>query len=479
MADQPLPHDIELEQSIIASLLLHAETGGSIFDKLSTGDFYNVKHQSIFKAAFGLLLDEKPFDVVPIVHRLQETGELEKAGGASYLHELMDVPVPSSVGHYCSLLLELSARRAMITSANELIKLASDRSKDISSIHETINSLASRIDKKRPKTSSFKLLHVGGIDITPPDHLVDKILERNILAQVFGDPGCGKSFIAVDFACCIATGIDFHGFRTKQKPVVYIAGEGQSGIGRRFMAWSIRNGIDIHDAPLWVSVQPACLLDGENVRAIIKAIDALDDKPALIVIDTLARNFGPGDENSTSDMTRFIAECDRLRVAYNATILLIHHSGHGDKSRARGAMALKGALDAEYRLEKDSHGVVRFEATKMKDGQMPDAMAFEIRSVDLSLESDEGERVTSALLERIDYMPPEKTTSLGKGRNQLSALEHLEKLRVERGDDKVPIHEWRDACCQCMDRRAFYRVKKALSSQGKIIEDMMYVSVQP
>ena len=52
-------------------------------------------------------------------------------------------------------------------------------------------------------------------------------------------------------------------------------------------------------------------------------------------------------ENSTQDMSRFVAACDAVRRRYGCTMLIIHHSGHGDKGRARGAIALKAALDAE------------------------------------------------------------------------------------------------------------------------------------
>jgi RecA-family ATPase len=106
---------------------------------------------------------------------------------------------------------------------------------------------------------------------------------------------------------------------------------------------------------------PAALLDPESADQVIKAIDEIVSDIGvpviLIVIDTVARNFGTGDENSTKDMGMFIQGIDALRVRHQAAILLVHHTGHGDKSRGRGSMALKGALDAEYKLARGDDGI--------------------------------------------------------------------------------------------------------------------------
>jgi RecA-family ATPase len=93
--------------------------------------------------------------------------------------------------------------------------------------------------------------------------------------------------------------------------------------------------------------------------------------PSLIVFDTLARNFGAGDENNTSDMNKFVAAIDALRGAYpGCTAIVVHHTCHGDKSRARGSMVLTAAADAEYRVEK-KYASVTVRNTKMKDAAPP------------------------------------------------------------------------------------------------------------
>jgi len=52
--------------------------------------------------------------------------------------------------------------------------------------------------------------------------------------------------------------------------------------------------------------------------------------------------------------------------------MLVHHTGHSEKQRARGSIALKGALDTEYRLDKVGDEIT-LTNTKMKDAEPPPA----------------------------------------------------------------------------------------------------------
>ena len=45
----------------------------------------------------------------------------------------------------------------------------------------------------------------------------------------------------------------------------------------------------------------------------------------LIVLDTLARTFGDGDEKAARDMGGFVASVDRLRAETGAHVAVVHH----------------------------------------------------------------------------------------------------------------------------------------------------------
>jgi hypothetical protein len=222
-------------------------------------------------------------------------------------------------------------------------------------------------------------VRVADLVSSPPVFLIDSLIEVDALAAVFGDPVAGKSLVTIDMGASVATGEPFHGHAVLSGAVFYIAGEGKNGLRRRFDAWAELRGRSLSDAPLFVSRAAVQFLDaasGAHVTAAIDALAAAHGRPRLIVVDTLARNFGPGDENSTADMSAFVAALDKLRDRFpGCTVLLVHHSGHGEKDRGRGSSVLRGALDAEFKVAKSGESVT-LSNLKMKDAPPPRAMEF-------------------------------------------------------------------------------------------------------
>lgn len=324
-------------------------------------------------------------------------------------------------------------------------------------------------------SSAFHFVSVGDLSYRTPEFLIDGLIETESLGVVFGDPGSGKSFMAVDLALSVATGTQFHGRGVRQGPVFLIAGEGHNGLTRRFAAWSIYKGVSIESAPLFVSNRPAQFLDAESAATVTEAVRELaahHGKPALIAIDTLARNYGPGDENSTSDMSAFVAAVDNLKAEFSGcAVALVHHTGHADKKRGRGAIALKGALDWEYLVEKTDK-LIRLTSTKMKDAELPAPLAFTLESVTLR------DGASSAALRETEA--PSRTTRL-KGKDQVAMTALTEALgkygRTDMGPDYprgvkvVSIEQWRSACAahelttgssDSAARTAFMRAKDRL-----------------
>ncbi len=338
-----------------------------------------------------------------------------------------------------------------------------------------------RFDDKKP---AFKLIHVGELVVKSISWLIQGFIETDSLCLLFGDPGTFKSFLAIAFACCVASGKEFFGHKVKQGPVIFIAGEGMNGLARRFKAWAIRNKVELKDLLLFVSTMPTGLCDPERVQFVLDAVANVAEthgEPLLIVIDTVSRNYGPGDENSTRDMVQFISGCDAIRTQYGATVLLVHHCGLMDKTRSRGSMALKGALDAEFRLDRDESGVIRFEATKMKDADYPPPTAFRPAVVELGILDENGRESTSIVLDITSYEPPATPGKAGRGKWQTVALEVLGKLQdaaesrlTSRGFDpdtaRVSVEEWRSACSDkgITDRRDWSRIKESLVKLEKV-----------
>jgi hypothetical protein len=295
----------------------------------------------------------------------------------------------------------------------------------------------------------------------PPSWLVKGYLEADGLGLLYGAPKKGKSFAAIDWACSVATGSAWHGHATKQGPVFYLAGEGHNGLARRLIAWSLHRGVSLEGAPLAISNRAAPMTDPKAAAEVSAAVARLADEtgrhPALIVVDTLARNFG-ADENSTEDMTRFVRHLDDIRNQWKATVLVVHHSGKDATRGARGSIALLGAVDASYYVTRDEFGIVRLEPEALKDAGLPPAKNFELKAVGLPFADEDGAPLFSCALREMaaNYAPPARG-KVGRGKNQTKALDRLTRLwdthraRVERSgrdpdEARVLVADWRAEC---------------------------------
>jgi len=329
---------------------------------------------------------------------------------------------------------------------------------------------------------AFEFTRADSLELTEIKWVVDNYIEADSLAQVFGDPGGGKSFVAIDLACCVATGKPWHGHDVKQGSVFYIAGEGHNGLARRLKAWQIGNGTSLAGVPLYKSHRAAQLYDATEAAVVAESIKQLSAEanciPSMIVIDTLARNHG-GDENSTQDMNAFIQHLDvYLRQPWKCCVMVVHHSGVADKDRSRGSTALKGALDAEYKCQLDSGTkTIAFESKKMKDAEMPSPKNFQITQVDLPINNKNGMPVKGAYLTAVDISglvsQVQKKTYLSP--NQKQVMECLVMLEVSLFQNHqlrpVGYDEWRDSAKEHgVKNNRFWEVVKSMIAKDMILE---------
>ena len=273
-----------------------------------------------------------------------------------------------------------------------------------------------------------RFMDVGELCSLPPaeNWLVKGYLSLDILAVLFGDPGCGKSFLAIDIACHIATGRPWRGCTVKPGKVLYIAGEGRNGLSKRFKAWFERHGEPPRNVQICTA--PIALTDPAGIAALVAEIQAMPEPPVLIVVDTINRNFGPGDENATADMTTAVAGLDAIRNATGAAMLAAHHSGHGDKSRGRGSSVLRASVDVEYSVEKFDR-TVQVRCTKAKDFDYPPPLAWTLEKQPLPWADADGTPLDSAVLESGElHEPPPPPNSARMGANQAKALDALRTL---------------------------------------------------
>lgn len=256
----------------------------------------------------------------------------------------------------------------------------------------------------------------------PMKWLIKSWLQCDALQMLVGPSGCGKTFLALDWSCRIAGGLEaWAGCAVKAGPVVYLAGEGHYGLRSRLSAWRTRNPGQLK---LWVSAT-GCDLDKPDGYLMARdAVLALDARPVMIVVDTL-HCFLSGDENSAQDARTMINACRALMRDFACSVLLVHHTGVAveAQARARGSSSWRGALDIEIGVTTDkATKALTIESRKCKDGAPPASVTADLETVTIDgWLTDEGGPATSVILRIIDTPPSEAVSALG---------EHAERIKL-------------------------------------------------
>jgi hypothetical protein len=238
--------------------------------------------------------------------------------------------------------------------------------------------------------------------------LIKHVLPLQGLAAIYGKPGSFKSFIAFYIALCVARGTPWGGRRVEQRGVVYIAAEGAAGLRKRKAGYQVAQPDLPSDLPFaLVAAAPNLGTDKGDLAALITAIDAADIKPGLIVVDTLARTIGVGDENGQG-MTAFITNASALASRFKALVLIIHHTGLGEGAdkRLRGHSSLNGALDAQIlceRVEGDLAATLTLQ--KLKDDASDVRMLARLFRVVVAHDED-GDEISTLVVDAIEDAEP-------------------------------------------------------------------------
>ena len=302
------------------------------------------------------------------------------------------------------------------------------------------------IPAKPPKQINIE--HWDSIQDEPVRWMIDKVLPVGAFTALYGPPGSFKSFIALDIAEAIATGRTWMGNEVSEPgSVLYIAGEGFGGVGARIKACKQHHGTE-DGAQIYVIRHQLNLRSSiEDFNALMLAVEHLvidtgiDFK--LIIIDTLARAFGGGDENSASDMMQFVVTCGHIqKIVQDAALMILHHSGKDSAKGMRGSSALLGAVDTELeliRFEDSMSGIIRI--AKQKDGEDGTRIGFEMVSVELAPPAGSlqiGDPVTSLAVQgkEVGALDDKKNNASSGSKltaQELKALNCLENVIKQKG----------------------------------------------
>lgn len=320
------------------------------------------------------------------------------------------------------------------------------------------------------------------------------------LIVLWGASGSGKTFVALDMASAIVRGLPWAGRRTRRGAVAYVAAEGH--LRDRLDAYLLHNGLSALElGGLRVLDSAINLLkesgDVQNLIVALREIATEAGGLAMVVIDTLNRVMPGGEENSSEDMGRVIANAKVIERELDCVVLFVHHSGKDETKGSRGHSSLKAATDAEISVRRD--GDLRtVTAEKVRDGADGEVLlTFRLFSVDLGPmiatdpDADPDERRTSCVVEPVD-LPLKRGSAVRLSDTDQIALRVLRDLcartedRTEEtslhpaGKPRVAVDDWRERFRkergvakddrQAMEssKKAFQRAVDRLKNAGQV-----------
>jgi len=255
------PQNVDVEKSLLGSLLLDKDAIIKVADILAPNDFYEERHGIIFGAMLALYEKMRPVDVVTVANALKDKKQLEAVGGASYLTNLAgNLPSTASVVRYAEIIKEKATLRSLIAAGSDIAAFGRAEGKDIDilldeaeqrlfsvarkylrggfvSVRDVLDEAFERIDKLHEQRGQTRGVPTGFKQI---DHILSG-LQKSDLIVVAARPSMGKTSLALNFALnAAANGFAvgmFHLEMSKDQVVDRLI-SAQSGID----SWRLRTG---------------------------------------------------------------------------------------------------------------------------------------------------------------------------------------------------------------------------------------------
>lgn len=431
----PPPHqNPDAERAVLGALLLDPHLADQLAQEVTRTDFYHPKHETIWDACHTIHADpDRKLDPLTLSDHLARTGQLQRIGGAPYLHDLMQAcPLPSNATYYAHQVRDAARLRAVADTATRLRRLADKADPTLidSALADALQELDTAAARFGPTTpgdgtglADLSWILSGQAPEVPPPlwcrrsdgHALFYAAKVN---GIFGDPECGKTWLAQTAIVEALTGggtaamidVDHNGpDHTAARLLLLGAHINHLADPDRFRYYEPEDAEQLH----------ACVTDITNRHPDIVLIDSLGE-----IFPMLGTNTNDGDEITTA----MRQVCTRPAVAGSCVITIDHlpksaearQTGYAIGSIAKKRMIRGAYIRAEarqqpvpgqvgritLRIEKDTAGELRkssgggYAGTFVLDSTQPHMTTWAISKEEMP-KNDDGTFRPTALMERV------------------------------------------------------------------------------
>lgn len=336
------PHDDTAEQSVLGGMMLSKDAIADVVEVIGGGaDFYKPAHEMIYEAIIHLYGHGEPADAITVADELTKRGELNRVGGAAYLHSLIaGVPTAANAGFYAEIVAERAMLRRLVEAGTKIVQLgysgdgeaealvnaaqaeiygvsANNTKEDYVPLSEAMNSTVEEIEANGSRDGGIHGVPTGFIEF---DELTAG-LQAGQMIVIAARPAMGKSTFALDIARSAAIK---HGMTT----VFFSLEMGRNEIAMKIL--SAEAGINLSDLRKGK-------LDDDQWAKIATAMGKMDSAPLFI------------DDSPNMTLMEIRAKARRLKQKNNLKLIVLDYlqlmsSGKKVESRQQEVSEFSRAL---------------------------------------------------------------------------------------------------------------------------------------
>ena len=317
------PSSIEHEKAV-SSALIHDKTVINLLTERGVDEeyFYSPVMRSVYLACKDLVDQGRDIDILSIKAYLKQNHSDENV--INTLMELEGMAVFTlQISSHIDGLVEFYQRREQVLQA---VKSSNEAYNGKFTILRNENILSSLESWEQIKNMDIKM-----------EWVIDRIIPKGGITLVFGKGGVGKTWLLMDIARCVGSGVPWQGFDTKQIPVIFIDFENPLTVLNSRM----QNMECAENVFFWRA-------HNDNLKA--PKLDSNEwvqykhlPKGSVLVFDTL-RASQSKDENASNDMSLIMGRLKELRDL-GFTIVLLHHTPKNSDKTPKGSTAIVDLAD--------------------------------------------------------------------------------------------------------------------------------------
>lgn len=221
------PQDLAAEQSVLGGMMLSKNAIADVVEVLRPTDFYRPAHQAIYGCILDLYGRAEPADAITVSAELERQQQLQRVGGAPYMHTLIaTVPTAANASYYAEQVAEKATLR-QVTEAGARITQLGYHGADGAEVDEIVD----RVQAAAFEVSERRVTR----DFQPADSFIPNALNR--LEQIQASDG--ETGVRTGFA-------DLDRMMSGLKPGQLITVAGRPGLGKSTLAMDVVRSAVLH-----------------------------------------------------------------------------------------------------------------------------------------------------------------------------------------------------------------------------------------